>query len=341
MGCPDHSQLAGNTCTCNDSYVPDSAGTSCIRETYTIALSGLGGEVMPTKTRAAYALVTTSTGSAKSGAHVDLALTVVPELQGQLPVTYTGTLSTYAGSTGADGRLTFEFRAPTAGGLHTITASCTNCTNQATGTLTVPGCSVSDLTSLADLSVFEGETPEQTLLTQQLEGGMDGYSLLSQGTKDAEQCLAGRINTVVGSPSTSGYKVTSTIRTFAYQQHLWEVWDKFIELKKKVTSDPSIQQRCQTLITKVEGEMGLRLSQNPKKDDCTFGRAHCVRHEPAGADPKHVAKIAFDIPLPTVDAFRRLLKRPPPSTVQQEANTCGLTWGGTFGSPDPIHFLLR
>jgi hypothetical protein len=346
--CPDHSAPTdsspryNNACACDYPYVPDSAGTSCIQEQYTIALSGLGVDVMPTKTlTTAYAKVTTSDGKSKSGAHVDLTLTVVPEVAGQLPVTYTGSLSTYAGSTGSDGRLTFEFRAPSAGGTHTITATCTNCTNQETGTIKVPGCTVSDLTDVKKLSELEGETPEQTQLTLDLDNGMNGYSLLSPATQVAEQCLAGRVNTVVGSPSTSGYKVTSTIRTYAYQKHLWEVWDKFKELKGKVANDPSIQQSCQTLITKVEGEMGLRLTQNPKIDDCTLGRAHCVRYEPATDDPKHVAKIAFDIPLPTVEAFERRLRRPPPSTVQQEANTCGLNWGGTFSSPDRIHFLLR
>ena len=334
------------TCTCYPGYALDPAGTSCIQPPLTISLTGLGGEVLPTKTRTAYAKVTTSNGLPKSGAQVSLALTVVPELQGQLPVTYTGTLSTQAGTTGSDGRLSFEFRAPTAGGTHTITASCTGCTNNpVTGTIKVPGCPVKELTPIADLSTQSGETAEQTDLTKKLEDGMNGYSLLSAATQAAEQCLAGRINTVVGPPSTSGYKVTSTIRTPAYQKHLREVWDKFIELQSKVDDDPSIQQSCQTLITKVEGEMGFSLSQDPadKADKCNpaLGRAHCVRYPPAKADPKHIAKTAFDIPLPTVEAFTRRLKRPPPSTVQQEANTCGLKWGGTFSSPDRIHFLLQ
>jgi hypothetical protein len=117
--CPANSMPTGSTCTCNTGFVPDAATqTKCVPEPLTIALSGLGGEVMPTKTREAYALVTTSTGSAKSGAQVLLTLGVIPELQGQLPVTYTGTLSTYGGATGADGRLPFVFTAPAAGGTH-------------------------------------------------------------------------------------------------------------------------------------------------------------------------------------------------------------------------------
>jgi hypothetical protein len=94
------------------------------------------------------------------------------------------------------------------------------------------------LTEIEELSRLEGETPEQTDLTKKLEDGMDGYSLLSQGTKDAERCLAGRINMVVGPPSTSGYKVTSTIRTPAYQKHLRNVWDNSLNYNAKSTKIP-------------------------------------------------------------------------------------------------------
>ena len=328
--------------------MPDLAATSCVPDQYTISLSGLGVTVMPTKTLTTYAKVTTSSGSPKSGVHVDLALTVVPENGDPILASNVGSISPNGGSTDGNGRLDFTFMAPQAGGLHTITATCVGCTNNpVAGTIRVPGCTVSDLTPIADLSALAGETPEQTQLTRQLEGGMDGYSLLSTSTQQAEQCLAGRINTVVGPPSTSGYQVTSTIRTLAYQEHLWEVWDKFWELKRKVDKDPSIQQRCQTLITKVEGEMGFRLTQDPtdKNESCNtaLGRAHCVRYEPATDDPKHVAKIAFDIPPMTVKKFELVLwlNQMIDSTVQKEANTCGLNWGGTLDSPDPIHFLLR
>lgn len=350
--CPTHSYGAPPSCICVAGYRFDAAGTSCVPEQYAISLYGLGGEVMTNQTWDAYAQVTRSDGTPASGVHVDLALTVVPEVQGQLPYAYTGYISanavsvgstTYSGEAGADGRLNFTFRAPEAGGTHTITATCTGCTNVATGAITVPGCPVSKLTEVSKLSELAGETPEQADLTQKLEDGMDGYSLLSPATKAAEQCLAVRVKTVVGSPSISGYKVTSTIRTYAYQKHLWEVWDKFRELKSKAANDPSIQQHCQTLISKVEGEMGLHLTQNPKKDDCTLGRAHCVRYEPATDDPKHVAKTAFDIPPMTVLKFEVALwlNEFLDSTVQKEANTCGLKWGGMFGSPDRIHFQLQ
>jgi len=45
----------------------------------------------------------------------------------------------------------------------------------------------------------------------------------------------------------------------------------------------------------------------------------------------------------TVRAFeRRLNQQRPRRTVQQEANACGLDWGGvTISPPDRVHFLLR
>lgn len=49
----------------------------------TLSLVGLGGEVMPTKTRAAYAEVTPIVaGTSRSGVQVNLSLTVVPEKDG-------------------------------------------------------------------------------------------------------------------------------------------------------------------------------------------------------------------------------------------------------------------
>jgi hypothetical protein len=124
---------------------------------------------------------------------------------------------------------------------------------------------------------------------------------------------------------------------------LKDVWDKFWELKGKVASDPSIKQSCQTLITKVEGEMGFRLTQDPTDEDescnAALGRAHCVRSGPAQVDPKHTQNIAFDIQMKAVTKFQNSLI--PPNSVQQEANTCGLTWGGTFAPIDKVHFVLH
>ena len=55
LSCPANSKQTGNTCSCNDTYMPDPTATSCVPEQYTISLSGLGVDVMPNKTLAAYA----------------------------------------------------------------------------------------------------------------------------------------------------------------------------------------------------------------------------------------------------------------------------------------------
>lgn len=77
------------------------------------------------QTREAYAQVTRSDGTPANGIHVDLALTVAPENDGQLYSAHVGAVSPNGCSTGADGRLNFAFKAQAAGGVHTITATCT------------------------------------------------------------------------------------------------------------------------------------------------------------------------------------------------------------------------
>lgn len=184
------------------------------------------------------------------------------------------------------------------------------------------------------------ETPEQAELTQNLEEGMNGYSLLSPETRNAEQCLAGRIASELLQEN-SRYKVTATVRTLAYQAHLRKVWDKFFELQNKIKKKPAIKQMCPALIAKVEGEMGFRIDQDPTDSnlECTAaGRNHCIVQQPAAADPKHVKNLAFDISRCTVRNFQNILL--PPRTMATEANACKLTWGGTFRpKPDPVHFF--
>jgi hypothetical protein len=249
--CPSHS-TGTSTCTCNNptatdpvNYVPDTTQTRCVPEQLTIALGGLGGEVMPTKTRAAYAEVKTNSGALKSGAQVFLSLDVSPELQGQLPVTYTGSLSTYGGSTGADGRLTFEFRAPVAGGLHVITAGCVGCTNVAQGTIKVPGCSVDDVPPI-DPAVQPYEDNPDLSDTEHLTDDM----------KTALEKLQAAVK-AAGSSSTVG----SAYRPPAYNQHLIDVWKKWVrELKKN--DEPA----CTALKTKIQAHFKrhkLKESQSP------------------------------------------------------------------------------
>jgi len=258
--------------------------------------------VMPTRTlTTAYAKVTKSDGSAKSGAQVTLTLTVVPELAGQLPITYTGTLSAYAVSTGSttyseatgtDGKLPFVFKAPVAGGLHTITATCTNCTNQETGTITVPGCSVEDLPPITDpeVQLFE-DNPDRSDETR-----------LTDRMKEALACL--KRDVAAGSPN-----VGSAYRPPAYNQHLIEVWKKWAKLEDN--KEPA----CAALKTKIQGHFKthkLKETQEP-----VVGSRH-IRGE--------AVDVTISLPPATIDAFWPgcHLYRPP-----------------FLRTTDPVHFIYR
>lgn len=246
--CPVNSTKIGSTCTCNTGYLPNPTATSCMPEQYTISLFGLGGEVMPTRTRNAYAEVITSTGTPKSGAQVALILTVVPENGEPIRAEYVGSISPNGGATGADGRLTFEFRAPTAGGTHTITATCTNCTNNpVTGTIRVPGCPIPPLTS----------PPFTDPVAAGFENGNRWRpDLLSSTTQNNYQtklaCVEDAIDAATGVPQS--YTGTSAYRPYEYQRHLYEIVDKDKALSQPgyMTAHPE----CQALMDTITQEMG-------------------------------------------------------------------------------------
>jgi len=293
--CPDHASRTppGAPCACDPGYEFDAAGTSCILEQYTISLVGLGGEVMPGETRDACALVTKSDGSAKSGAEVILSLDVIPELKGQLPVTYTGTLSTYDGATGTDGRLSFEFRAPEAGGEHIITAGCVGCTNVAQGTIKVPGCSVDDLPPITDpeVQLFE-DNPDRSDETR-----------LTPRMKTELACL--KTAAAAGSP-----KVGSAYRPPAYNQHLIDVWKKWVR-ELKDNANPA----CTVLKTKIHEHFqrhGLLESQPPVPGSLhTLGEA---------------VDVTISLPAATIDGFWP---------------GCHLYRKSSLRIKDPVHFIYR
>ena len=338
-------------------YTLNTSSRMCEREVqqYTIALHNLGGEINTSASRAAYAQVMEG-AAAKSGIAVTLKTTALPEAG-------TATLSPTdgKGTTDVEGKFNFTFNAPPVAGTHTVTATCDGgkCSNQATGTIVVTACPVKDnLSEISALSKKFNETPEQIDLTNKLESGMDGYSLLSPATQAAEKCLKEKfipLLTLLGSAKL--YDVGSTVRTYAYQEHLREVWDKFRELQKAVDQNPANQQRCQKLISKVEGKMGFLLTQDPTLEGtgriaCNNAlggaelghRSHCIRAQPARTNPKHVDKTAFDIASNAVDGVVMFLKlrnayNETSDTVHTVANACGLNWGATFN--DSIHFSLQ
>ena len=371
--CPVHSHGTPPSCVCDTGYVFDAAG-NCVLEQYTISLQiPPPAEVAAGASKSAYAEVTKSDGTVKSGVQVSLALTVVPELQGQLPITYTGSLSgyvgaigttTYSGSTGADGKLSFVFTAPVAGGMHTITATCTNpsCTNQATGTIKVPGCSVDPLKEL----------PADDLCAQSLNAGL-GKDVngkcppLDPRLPGQMQCFADKITAtnVTARPPIPYAGPTATIRNTAYQAHLREVWDKMIKLNEP---DNNNNEACRPLRDKVIAEKGCDssgecLASTPSTPHCMAG-SHCIKYRPATFS-NHSTGTAFDVPEGTVNGLLSRLAPPPPPqlrwrktlrplppTIQMQRKmiadwlakpaACNLYWGGNFTDPGPdyIHFQL-
>jgi hypothetical protein len=332
LACPANSAQTGTTCTCTDPYMPDPTQTKCIPEQYTIALSGLGGIVMPNDpSKNTYATVTKNDGTPKSGVQVNLMLTVVPENDGLLFSAHVGSISPNGGSTEADGRLNFTFTAPVAGGIHTITATCANCSNQATGTIKVPGCPVPPLTEVKDILPNGSGVLPLTLELERTRGA--GLALLP----DAQ---AG-VNCV--KTKEPGAIITGGTRTLAYQAHLKEVWDKSIELNK---SDNLKNKACQPLRDRVEAEKG-----------CNGG--HCITYPPA-IDSNHPKGTAFDVSKVTIYGLLGKLRPPPPPpptpplTQAQQAQadikliadwlaspvTCNLVWGGGFQNPDIVHFQI-
>lgn len=200
-------------------YTFNPATNFCERtiEQYTISLSGLGGEIMPNATRSAYAqVINNSDGLPKSGAQVALSLTVVPDSGAPTLPPNVGSLSPNGGLTGVDGRLPFVFTAPSASGTHTITATCTNCTNVATDTIKVPSCPILDLPLITDPDVLAFEA----------NSDLSDQARLDPTMQTALVCLLR--DAAAGSPT-----VGSAYRPPAYNNHLIAVWEKWIELTKQ------------------------------------------------------------------------------------------------------------
>ena len=340
LSCPANSSQTGTTCTCNDTYVPDTTQTSCVPEPLTIALGGLGGEVMPTKTLAAYALVTTSSGSPKSGAQVTLILTVKPENGDPILASNVGSVSPNGGSTDSYGKLSFVFTAPVAGGTHTIDAFCTGCTNYAEGTIKVPGCLVKPLTEVKDIPPND---PDVLPLTLRLEDTKGADLALTDAALAGVACIKSK---------ESGAVISSGTRTIAYQKHFIEIWDKMIELNEP---DNKNNEACRPLRDRVIAEKGCSMDEGCV-GKCIPG-SHCIRGEPA-INSKHPKGTAFDVSNTTIDSILGKLRPPPPTppnppltpAQQDQADikliadwlaspkACNLVWGGSF--QDIVHFQI-
>lgn len=271
---------------------------------------------MPSKTRAAYALVTTGSGSPKSGAQVNLKLEVAPEEDGynhavgQHTAPHVGILLPTAGTTGSDGRLSFVFQAPVAGGTHTITATCVNCTNQATGTpcaceagyefdatrtSCVSTCPVSDLPPVTDPEILPFENNPDLSDTARLTDRM----------KTELSCL--RTAAAAGSP-----KVGSAYRPPAYNQHLIDVWKKWSELTTgKYSTDPA----CADRKAKIQGH---------------FQRHKLLESQPPVPGSLHTLGEAVDVTISL-----------PPANIDALWPGCHLYRPPALRIKDPVHFIYR
>lgn len=344
--CPAHAQpqWAEIPCTCTNPYKPDQAGTSCVlSEQYTIALHGLGGkDMVPKETRNAYALVTKSDGTAKSGAQVSLAYTQQPEDDGRPYSEHVGSISPNGGATGMDGRLNFEFTAPAAGATHTITATCTDCTNQATGTIKVLGCPVPPLTS----PPFDDAcaTVLENLSSTQAQKNAACGSLTPELVV-GRACLKDKLSQL--SPAIP-LAVTSDIRSVAYQAHIRQVWDRMEDVVRWMRRNPTIQTACAARRAELAAEKGC-----DNAGGCTScyaesasQRSHCLVARPANPSPsdaKHTQGKAFDVSQTrTIDPLQAILDaRTPPQKIPQflsAPTNCNLSWGGAFN--DPVHFYV-
>jgi hypothetical protein len=333
--CPLNSMPTGTTCTCNDGYAPDPTQTKCIPEQYTIALSGLGGIVMPNDpSKNTYATVTKNDGTPKSGVQVNLMLTVVPENDGLLFSAHVGSISPNGGSTEADGRLNFTFTAPVAGGIHTITATCANCSNQATGTIKVPGCPVPPLTT-PPFNEACATVLENISSTQAQKDAACGA--LTDKLKTGMACFRDKLS---GMSPAIPLSITSDIRSVAYQAHFREIWDKMQALVA-LEDDPAKRAACSVRRAEIAGRCTSCYAAS------TTQRSHCLKARPANPSPndaQHTQGKAFDVseastysPLQTaLDGLN------PPQNIQQFLNAptnCNLTWGGTFiNNIDLVHF---
>lgn len=196
-------------------------------------------------------------------------------------------------------------------------------------------------------------------LTSSLENGSSAKSLLGDGMKKAEACMAAKF-AALGIP----YKITATVRTKAYQEHFKELWNKREALLPAITNNFENQIRCADLKGALDGEFGFDIRQDTATACAapqSYNRNHCIRYGPAQLRSNHQSGNAIDIDSKTVARLRNKLKIgipnmniPPSTSVNEFLNqllddqfvACSgdiplLQWGGNFTRPDDVHFQLQ
>ncbi len=339
--CPANStEVIRGSCTCNTNFKPDPTVTSCIPVVqYTIALHDLnvGGELATLASRAAYAQVMEG-AAAKSGIAVTLTTSAPPEAG-------TLTFSPPSGVTGGpNNRFDFLVTAPSVGGTHTVTATCDGgkCSNQATGTVVVTACPVPALTAPPFTEVC-AQVLESINSTQAQKDAACGA--LTPALKTGMSCLRDKLTAMT--PAIP-MRVTSDIRSIAYQAHLRQVWDRMEDVVDWMVKNPTIQTACAARRAEIAAEKGC-----DNAGGCTScyaesaaQRSHCLVVRPANPSPNdalHTQGNAFDVSQGgTINPLlAALAARDPPQNIQQFLNAptnCNLNWGGSFDDPDPVHF---
>jgi len=149
IGCPDHAQVTGNTCTCIDPYEPDASKTSCMFMELAISLSG-ESTTQPSASLPFNAVVTDQNGLAQAGKQVTITVDVQNGTGGHIhtenrpkgilmdgsAMACTSMFGPSAGTctltTGYNGQAPFLFVATPVSGTHTMVATCNGCGNTAT-----------------------------------------------------------------------------------------------------------------------------------------------------------------------------------------------------------------
>lgn len=131
LACPANSNgTPATSCICIDPYIPDSTGTSCISEQYTLTLTPTFATIEPGKTYSFTATVTKQDGGAPSKpVPVSVKVEVDPTSGGHGHGDSTrpkGSVSPTSGNTS----FPITFASTDASGTHTITATCDLCANK-------------------------------------------------------------------------------------------------------------------------------------------------------------------------------------------------------------------
>lgn len=130
-----------------------------------------------------------------------------------------------------------------------------------------------------------------------------------------EPCLARRL-AIIGVPYAGP---TATIRTAAYQAHLFDVWNRNVQ-HQGYKNNPTAWAACAEKRAEVEAEM----------------THHSITDAPAANGSLHISGNAFDISRATVNSvpsIPHLLRFNQPGDP-----ACNLRWGNTFRPPDRVHF---